>query len=202
MRALPPRCKRSTAGSGSAPGSYPAAAAQAPVQSRLPSATHRTESPRRRRRGRRPGQASQRRRVVPGIHPPSQEQKAVDRLGLLSQCPTVELGQESELQLPDGLARAGLMKRPLRLPGKPPANLVVTRNHAPHASLRCACEQRRLRKTVSFFSLSATSAGNASAQRQGSRLMQTRTTFPRIPGFISIFCRDTLWVSQGFKGAV
>lgn len=120
----------------------------APVQSLPPNPAHRTESPRRGRRGRRPGQASQWRRIRSRIHPPSQVPKAVDRLGLRCCRPAAEFRKGPELQLPDGLARARLQERCVRVLGKPRANRVGTRGQGPHLSQWCAGEPRRLRKTV------------------------------------------------------
>lgn len=134
---------------------------QAPVQPQLPvprstpappDAAHRAESPRRGRRGRRPGQASQRHRVRPRIHPSSQAPK-VSEPRFRSRRPATEFGKGSELQLPDGPATAGPLKRCLRVLGKPQANRMGTRNHGPQASPRCARGQRRLRKAVFSFLL-------------------------------------------------
>lgn len=115
-----------------------------PTLPRFPDVAYRTESPWRRRRGRRPGQASQRGRVGPGprIHPPNQDPKAMDRLGPPSRGRTAEFGHETELQLPDSLARSGVQEASFARSGKAVGQL--------RASPRCASE-RRLRKIVSFF---------------------------------------------------
>ena len=137
-----------------------------PTLPRFPDVAYRTESPWRRRRGRRPGQASQRGRVGPGprIHPPNQDPMAMDRLGPPSRGRTAEFGHETELQLPDSLARSGVQEASFARSGKAVGQL--RGDEGPHPLVRppgvpvsdvCG-------KLSPFFSPSrpSTSAGNVS----------------------------------------